>query len=264
MNVLRRDGTPLRIRDDKTGVVYEEGRDFARVTDPKRDFLWTHEVPRIQLLPGGRIRPGTRLRVDYYHGTTIYNEQVSACPSEPKVYQIWKEQVSLIEKYLAPKKYFLSLDEIRSFNRCETCKRRHMAAAAILGDMTNRLYKMIREVNPQAGIFVWSDMYDPNHNSQKQYYLVDGDLTGTWKYLPKDMGMVCWYYEKRSASLEFFSSRGFKTVAGAYYDADDLKNPEGWLDSLDQTPGAAGIMYTTWSDKYKLLGAFGDLVSKRP
>jgi hypothetical protein len=36
-----------------------------------------------------------------------------------------------------------------------------------------------------------------------------------------------------------------------------------WLDSLDATPGACGIMYTTWLDKYELLGPFGDLVSRR-
>jgi hypothetical protein len=56
---------------------------------------------------------------------------------------------------------------------------------------------------------------------------------------------------------------GFKTLAGAYYDADDLENPKGWLESLDRTPGAMGIMYTTWENKYRLLADFGDLVSKR-
>jgi hypothetical protein len=133
MNVVRRDGTPLTVRDDKTGAVYEEGRDFAKVSDPKRDFKWTHEMPAIQILGGGRIREGTRLRVDYYHGTTIYNDQVSACPSMPQVSDIWKQQFALIQKYLAPKKYLLALDEIRLFNRCEACKRRRISAAEMVG-----------------------------------------------------------------------------------------------------------------------------------
>ena len=263
MNVIRREGTPLSIHDEKTGAVYEEGRDFAKVVDPERDFHWTHRMPVIRLLPDGRIPDGARLRVDYYHGTTIYNDQVSACPSEPEVYKIWKEQFALLQKCLAPKKYLLALDEIRLFNRCESCKRRHLSAAAILGDLVQRLNGMVREVNPQADIYVWSDMWDPNHNSVPQYYLVDGDTLDTWKYLPKNMGMACWYYEKSRASLDFFSSRGFRTLGAAYYDADDLKNPEGWLEALDATPGATGIMYTTWQNKYKLLGPFGDLVSKR-
>ncbi|MCX6634467.1 MAG: hypothetical protein NT090_05175 [Acidobacteria bacterium] len=60
-----------------------------------------------------------------------------------------------------------------------------------------------------------------------------------------------------------FSGLGFRTFAGAYYDGDTLDNPRGWLEALDQTPNAAGIMYTTWQSKYALLADFGDLVSKR-
>jgi hypothetical protein len=102
----------------------------------------------------------------------------------------------------------------------------------------------------------------------KQYYFVDGSFENTWTYLPKDIGIVCWYFEKRRASLEFFSSRGFKTYAAAYYDANTLeateKNAKGWMDAMDTAPGAEGIMYTTWGSNYKLLAPFGDLVSKRP
>jgi len=263
MNVVRRKGAPLTVRDETSGTIYEEGRDFAPVADPNLDFQWTHEMPFIHLLPASRIKNGARLRVSYYHGTTIYNDQVPACPSEPQTYEIWKQQFPLIEKYLSPKRYFLSVDEVRLFNRCEACRSRHMTAAAILGQMTQWLYDQVRAVNPKAEVFVWSDMFDPNHNSVSQYYLVDGSLENTWQYLPKDMGIVVWYFEKRRESLDFFSSRGFRTVAGAYYDGDDLENPQGWLEAMDSTPKAAGIMYTTWSSNYKLLAPFGDLVSKR-
>jgi hypothetical protein len=234
------------------------------VTDPNLDFLWTHEMPSIRLLPASRIRNGARLRVSYYHGTTIYDNQVSACPSEAQTYEIWKQQFPLIEKYLAPKRYFLNVDEVRLLNRCAACRKRQMAAAEILGQMTRWLYSQVRAVNPNAEVFVWSDMFDPNHNSNLQYYLVDGSLENTWEYLPKDMGIVVWYFDKRRESLDFFSSRGFHTIAGAYYDGDDLSNPQGWLEAMDSTPNATGIMYTTWSSKYKLLAPFGDLVSKRP
>jgi len=264
MNVIRREGAPLTVRDEKTGAFYKEGRDFAAISDPHLDFLWTHPMPSIHLLPGGRIHEGARLRVSYSHGTTIYNDQTPICPSDPKVRAIWKEQLPLIEKYLAPKRYFLNVDEVRAFNRDESCKHRKMASAAILGDTTQWLYDQVRAINPKAQVLVWSDMFDPNHNSVKQYYFVDGSLEDTWKYLPKDMGIMCWYFDKRRQSLDFFSSRGFKTFAAAYYDADDLKDPEGWLAAMDTTPGATGIMYTTWGEKYKLLAPFGDLVSKRP
>jgi hypothetical protein len=264
MNVVRRAGTPLTVRDEATGTVYEEGRDFAPVSDPHLDFQWTHEMPSIRLLPSSRIGNGARLRVSYYHGTTIYNDQVSACPSDPQTYEIWKAQFPLIEKVLSPRRYFLNIDEVRVLNRCEACRARHIEPSEMLGQMTQWLYGQVRAVNPQAEVYVWSDMFDPNHNSKPQYYLVDGSLENTWQYLPKDMGIVAWYFEKRRESLEFFSSRGFRTIAGAYYDGDDLSDPQGWLEAMDNTPNAAGIMYTTWSSKYKLLGPFGDLVSKRP
>ena len=84
MNVIRRDGAPLTVRDEKTGTVYTEGLDFAPVSDPNLDFQWTHPMPTIQLLPGGRIHDGARLRVSYYHGVTIYNDQTPICPSAPR------------------------------------------------------------------------------------------------------------------------------------------------------------------------------------
>jgi hypothetical protein len=138
-----------------------------------------------------------------------------------------------------------------------------MSMAAMLGEYATRLHEMVRASSPQAEIFVWSDMFDPHHNAHGDYYLVDGDYSGSWKYVPKDLQMVCWYFEERDECLAHFSALGFQTLAGAYYDADDLTNPRGWLDSLDRTPGAVGIMYTTWMNKYHLLPAFGDLVSKR-
>ena len=268
MNVIRRDGAPLTVRDEKTGKVYKEGRDFAPISDPNLDFRWTHSMPSIHLLPGSRIHDGARLRVSYYHGTAIYaddNPEVHICPSSAKVHEIWKQQFPLIEKYLAPKRYFISIDEVRVFNRDESCKRRKLPAAAILGEDVQWLYKEIHAVNPKAQVVVWSDMFDPNHNAVNKYFLVDGSLEGTWEYLPKDIGIMCWYFEHRQQSLDFFSGHGFKTYAAAYYDdPDDLKNPKAWLVDLDTTPGATGIMYTTWNGDFKLVAPFGDLVSKRP
>src|SRR5271157_50254 len=262
-NVLRRPGTPVKVQNEKTGTAYEEGRDFAAIADPQLDFSWDHEGPAIALLPGSRIHAGDRLRVDYYHGTTIYRDQTAIDMSEPAVYEIWQRQIPLIERYLAPKKYFLSMDEVRGGGFCEACKGRHLTMAQILGDSVTRQYEMIRAANPQAQVYVWSDMFDPNHNAVAKYYLIDGSFEGTWNYLPKDIIMACWNGDERDPCLGFFSKLGHHTLGAAYYDADDLQNPKDWLRSLDQTPGATGIMYTTWENKYELLGGFGDLVSRR-
>ena len=122
--------------------------------------------------------------------------------------------------------------------------------------------KIIREVNPKAEVYCWSDMLDPNHNAHGDYYLVEGDYTGSWNHVPKDLVIACWHYDKREVSLKHFAERGFRTLAGAYYDTGDLENCKGWLESLRRTPNARGIMYTSWRSKYALLGEFGDLVSR--
>ena len=263
VNVLRRPGTPVLVTGGTPSTVWEEGKDYAPITDPKLNFRFDHDGPPITLLPGTRIKEGERLRVSYYHGVAIGRGQVSVCMSEPKLYEIWRTQAKLIHKHLAPGKYLLSMDEIRAGGSCQACKQRGISMARILGDCVTKQFEMIRAVNPKAEVLIWSDMLDPNHNARKDYYLADGDYSGSWKHVPKELVIVCWYHKKRRESLEHFSRLGFKTLAGAYYDADTLENPKGWLEALDHTPGALGIMYTTWRNKYKLLGPFGDLVSKR-
>lgn len=266
VNLLRRPGTPLAVKSESTGRIYEESRDFVETKDPLLNFHWDHEGPPLTLLPGTRIREGERLRVSFYHGTRIYNDQTPICMSEPKVYEIWEKAVRLVHEALAPRFYLLNMDELRTGGSCEACRKRHLTMGQILGDTLTRQQGIIKAVNPKAEVFVWSDMMDPNHNAKpdrKWYYLAEGTYTDAWKYIPKDLNIICWYFEVRDASLKHFSSLGFQTMAGSYYDADNLENPKGWLRSLDKTPGACGILYTTWLDKYELLGPFGDLVSKR-
>ncbi len=260
LNVLRRPGTPVTVRNDKTGELYEEGKDFAPIADERLNFRFDHDPPRIKLLPGGRIEDGERLRVSYYHGIAVNRGQVTVCMSEPEVYEIWKKQAALMHEHLAPARYLLSMDEIRAGGSCRACKQRNLSMAEILGDCITKQVSILRQANPKGEVLIWSDMLDPNHNAHGDYYLVEGDFTGSWRHVPKDLTIVCWYYDKRSESLGFFSSHGFRTLAGAYYDGDTLDNPRGWLEALNRTPKAVGIMYTTWQNKYDLLAPFGDLL----
>ena len=133
--------------------------------------------------------------------------------------------------------------------------------AEILGDCITRQHAILKSIDPEIKVLIWSDMLDPAHNAHDNYYGVVGDFTGSWKYVPKDLTIMCWYHEIRDKSLGFFSKQGFCTLGAAYYDSEDLSNCREWLDSLRNTPKAQGIMYTTWERKYGLLADFGDLVS---
>jgi len=261
INVLRRPGTPLSVRSDSTGAVYEEGRDYAPIADANLNFRFDHDGPSIAILPGSRIRDGEQLRVSYYHGTNIYDGQVSLCMSEPQLYEIWADEARRVQEVLRPARWMLSMDEIRMGGTCEACKRRNMSMAQILGDCITRQVGIIRTLNPAAEVLTWSDMLDPNHNARPNYYLVDGDYTGSWLYVPSDLGIVCWYTEKRYLSLRHFSSQGFRTFGSVNCDGVRLDATVQWLEALDQTPAAAGIMYTTWQNDYSLLLPFADLVA---
>jgi len=267
VNVLRRPGTPVVVRGEKSGTAYEEGKDFAQIVDPELNHKFDHQGPAIELLPNSGISSGERLRVSWYHSMTLYQRQVSVCMSEPKLYEIWSSQVRLVAEKLAPKKYFLSMDEIRAGGACAACKAKGLSMGEILGDCATKQYQMIKEVSPEAEVFIWSDMFDPHHNGQQEerkfYYLVDGRFNDSWNHIPKDMIIGVWGRRVRTKSLEHFSGLGFKTIAAAYYDTDDLKDVDGWLEALESTPGGLGIMYTTWLDKYDLLPDFGELISQR-
>ncbi len=260
-NVLRREGTPVRLESESTGTAYEEGVDFERIVDPQLNFTFTHDDPIVKLTPSSRITEGERLRGSWYHGMSINGGQVSACMSAPEVLRIVARNAALIQSLLAPSKWMLSIDEIRAGGSCQACKRRGIGMGRILGEFVTRVKNTISELNPDAAVYAWSDMLDPNHNAHGGYYMVDGDFTGSWENVPPDLRIVCWRYATRHSSLDFFSTRGFHTVAGAYYDGDDLSNPAGWQEALRHTAGAEGIMYTTWQNKYDLLASFGDLVS---
>ena len=103
-------------------------------------------------------------------------------------------------------------------------------------------------------------MLDPNHNAHGNYYLVSGDYTGSWKYVPKDLVIAVWGGDPREKSLRFFANEGFSTLVACYYDADDLGSVKGWLDLAKNVPKVRGFMYTPWERKYQLLGDFGELL----
>src|SRR5690606_10535153 len=88
VNLLRRPGTPIEVRDESSAVVYEEGRDYAPLADPKLTFRFDHDGPPLETLPGSRIKDGQSLRVDYYHGMSVHDGQVTICMSEPAVYDV--------------------------------------------------------------------------------------------------------------------------------------------------------------------------------
>ena len=123
--------------------------------------------------------------------------------------------------------------------------------------LVDRSGAIVREASPGARLCFWSDMFDPHHNAVKDFFLVQGDLTGSWKGLPKDAIIINWNSAKPRESLPFFAKRGHKQVLAGYYDssADSIG---GWLRAGEGLDTITGAMYTTWRHDFSQLEAFAE------
>lgn len=249
VNLLRREGAPFLVdgkpgdlRDPRMGTVpwaggYEIWHDPPVVTDKGR-----HSAA-------------------YYSPPIIHDDQVTVCPSEPRTHEIIRDQVSRVVKELSPPGLMLSHDEIRCLNQDKSCRDRGLDAGAVLADCVRKCAAICRAAAPKARLYIWSDMFDPHHNARKDYYLVRGDLAGSWEGLDREIVVVNWNHGKRDASLRFFAGRGHQQVIAGYYDGDAGGIRE-WLASAVKIEGVIGVMYTTWRQKYDDLEAFAKIVKE--
>jgi hypothetical protein len=263
LNLVRRNGAPLAIeREDGTPLA--EGVDFKPLSDPRMGRrLWPgsydihHPPPRLEV----RVPNGSRLRTSYYHAATVHDDQAMICPSEPRTVELLRDQAQRLHAAWHARGYFMSHDEIRVFNWCAACQRRALDAGALLADNARTCVRILREVNPGGRIYVWSDMFDPNHNAHGDYYLVRGNLAGSWEGLDPEVIVVPWYFEKRAASLGFFANRGHRQVIAGYYDAAPERVRD-WLAAAGAVRGVEGVMYTTWERRWADLERFSRLIGE--
>jgi len=251
VNVLRRPGCPLTVRDEG-GTVFEEGRDFLPVKDPQlHPWVAFHEAPQIRLAPGTRIKNGMRLGVGYYHPIIVYQDRLTGCITEPKILDEWREEVRDAEARFHPAGFLMSHDEMRVMNQCALCQSKHLTPGELLAVNIRQSAAIIREIRPDAEIWVWNDMFDPMHNAVDHYYAVNGTLAGSWKGLTKDVGIVNWHGGLKGKNCQFFADRGLRQVLSGYYDSDeDGSGIAAWQAATKDVPGIVGAMYTTWEDKY--------------
>ena len=263
VNLVRRPGAPLVVKREH-GAALAEGRDFERVVDPKSGTVpWKggfeawHEPPLIKT----SLPDGTRLRVSFFHAITVNDNQVMICPSEPKTVELLRDEARRVHAAWGASGYMMSHDEIRCLNWCDACQRRQLTPGQILADNARTCVKILREVNPGGKIYVWSDMFDPHHNAHADYYLVNGDLAGSWEGLDKDVIIIPWYFGKRTESLKFFADRGHRQIIAGYYDSKPEQIRD-WLDAAKKVPGVTGVMYTTWKHNFRDLERFLEVVKE--
>jgi hypothetical protein len=257
VNVLRRPGCPVTVHGEN-GTTYAEGQDYEKIVDPLlHPWIAYHDEPPIKLTANSRIKDGERLRVSYYHPIIVYDDRLTSCIAEPKIFEDWKAEVREANDLYHPAAFLMSHDEMRVMNQCALCQSMKMTPGELLAWNVHKAAQIIRDIRPDAEIWVWSDMFDPMHNAVDHYYAVNGTLKGSWKGLDPGIGIVNWNGDKMGANCGFFADLGLKQILAGYYDGDeDGSGIAKWLANARTVPGIVGAMYTTWEDKYDAMEAW--------
>ncbi|MBQ3287950.1 MAG: exo-alpha-sialidase [Kiritimatiellae bacterium] len=268
--VPRGAGAPFRIRRADTGVPCAEGRDYR--TPPKMTEVQVKpdDKPLVfEAVKGGCLKDGDRLIVDgaipsmaEMFDYSPYG-QYSACMSDPALYAYFEKSAAGVEDVFHPRKWFLSMDEVRNGGTCDACRARKTDMAHIFADCVARQAAIIRRVHPGAALYMWSDMCDPNHNAHDNYYSCKGTFSNSWDLVSKDIVQVNWNQDICKTSMAFFDAKGFKTFGSSCCDGDKgLKIAHDWIDACRETRNVTGVMYTTWGGDYSLLPEFGKLMKQ--
>lgn len=153
----------------------------------------------------------------------IYEDRITACLTEPKIFDDWRAEVNSANDPYHPIACLMEHDEMRVMDQCASCRAMHRTPGQLLAWNIHQSAAIIRAIRPDAGIWVWSDMFGPYHNATDHFCLVNGSLQGPWKGLDKDVGIVNWGGGGAEDS-KFFAERGL--------------------------PGGVGAVYTAWNDNY--------------
>jgi len=256
VNLVRRPGAPLTITD-AAGAPLVEGPRIPAISDPLMgrvkwpgDYDSWHQPPQVP----ASLPDGTRLRLSYYHTVTIGDGQVMICLSEPQTMDLIADHIRRVVAAWGAPGYFLSHDEIRVMGWDRSCLERHLTPGQILADNARRCIALVRAAAPAARLWIWSDMFDPNHNAHDHYYFVNGDLNGSWLGLDPAVNIALWNSGTAGPSSAFFAGRGHRLLIAGYYDAP-VAGIHDWLHATAGRPVDA-IMYTTWRGDYSQLEAF--------
>ncbi|AIE86565.1 hypothetical protein [Fimbriimonas ginsengisoli] len=259
-NVVRRPGCPVKVVT-ASGRVLREGEDYEPIADPKSgtipwkgEFEITHPSPPIVLTKSSPLREGDRVKVSWFHAVMTETGKTAICLSEPETRKLEEAELRRVAELFGPERIFYAHDEIRVMNLCDACTRRGISPGKILNDDILFANSVSKSLAPKCERYIWSDMIDPYHNAVPNYYAVNGDLTGSWEGLPKDLIVVNWNSGQAEKSLPFFDKLGHRQILAGYYDGP-VGAIKGWL-AKGRGLGIVGVMYTTWVGKYDDLEAF--------
>ena len=250
-------GLGLKVVSASSGKSYDEGRDFkVRAGRGRSPFSLT--IPS-----GSEIREGEDLLVDVQAPVEVVHASTPLCFTHPGRADYYRRSAAAVKRVLDPKKWFLYCDEIRAGGLCPRCRASGKTMAQLIAEDVKLQCEAIRAVCPDATIYSWSDMFDPNHNAREHYFSMASSLTGIWDLIPKDLVICCWKEGRGEAtSAGFFEKLGFRTQVALYYDQDDFLLTRKGLDAAMACPNCRGVVFATWRYNYAKLPEFCKVVDE--
>jgi hypothetical protein len=267
MNILRRKGTPVTLRNLTKSTIPKEGIDLDSILDPfitanLGNYGPSHFVRSPRLKPNSSITNGDSIFVEYFHPFTAvsdnqYSGSTMVCVSEPEVEMILQDQFQRVDSlFHSPDWFFFQHDEIRNMNRDSACLRTNKSPAELLSDNINLCSNLRQSVKENGRSVIWSDMIDSLHNARNNYYLINGDLRGIWNLVDPKPVIMNWNGSLKKESSDKFEEMGFKQIASAYYDVGSTTSIRDWRMVMETNDSYEGAMYTTWNGDYRFLRQF--------
>ncbi len=260
VNLVRRTGAPLTIYDAaNTNVFYTETNDVNTVSDPavpntgySGQFTPWHTPPTVTLPAGTSLSPGQQLKMDYYAVVPIYASLVGACFTAPGIAEYMVSNITSVAAYFPTNTSFMmNYDENRHLNNCASCQAMGLTAGGLIGWHVGQAVNTIHSVRPDAPVYVWGDMFDPNMNAVPgYYYFCNGPTSGSWTGLPSNVTIMNWNHAGATVtnSLAFFSARGHQQFIAGYYDSGNgTSAASNELRAAQGVAGFQGLMYTTYA-----------------
>lgn len=284
LNVLKRPSLPITVKHASSSKRYNIGRDIQDIVDPhlgKEPYLGGygvhHSAPKILLSPNTRIREGQKVKISYHHAQPQFaNSQTCASVNEDLVYDWVREGVRRLHRLISPDGLLNGSNEIRigAWEDIAMNHRRRPLKASAMSVHANtgkQLAKNLRRVsrihldeNQKRPLYIWSDMFDPNLNARKGFYLQRGDLSGSWRGILPNTTVLTWVPNGKVTSmgpksLKFFSERGHHQLLGAFYDQNVSDNHKDWTAASKNIKGIHGVVYCTWNRDFSQLESFANV-----
>ncbi len=269
VNLVRRPGTPLSV-SLKDGTILKEGVDFAELKDSKLgnhrfpgDYGFRHDGPTLTILDRKKVPDGTLIRASYWHAQIAERSQVTVDLCAPELQPILKDIFDRNFEIWGKGDYFLKHDEIRAGGWSQDFDKTGKTCGQVLAESLQSCAKMVRQYSPDAKLYAWNCMFDPNHNAIDDYYFNRDSLQGSWEGLDPGIRVFNWNYYRREKSLKFFAEKGQPVVIAGFYDGP-LSHVEDWQKTVESMPElkVEGFMYATFQNDYSQLEAVSKLLDQ--